>query len=57
MPKKIERKLKSEALKKFGSTTLARARAYIYGTMRNTGWEPSRKKKKMISVKTHPYHR
>ena len=43
MPKKLEAKLKREALKKFGSTTSARARKYIYGTMRKvTPWKPSK---------------
>jgi hypothetical protein len=40
MPKALERRLKQEARKKFGSTTSERARAYIYGTMRDTGWMP-----------------
>jgi len=40
MPKKMEKELKAEALKKFGSTTSERARKYIYGTMRKTGWKP-----------------
>lgn len=43
MPKELEEKLKKEALKKFGSTTSERARAYIYGGLRNTGWNPYRK--------------
>jgi hypothetical protein len=46
MPKAMERKLKAEARKKFGSTTSARARKYIYGTMRKAGWKPKRKKRK-----------
>jgi hypothetical protein len=44
MPKKMEEKLKKEARKKFGSTTSPRARKYIYGTMRKTGWKPTGKK-------------
>jgi len=44
MPKKLERELKKEAKKKFGSTTSERARKYIYGTMRKTGWIPSTQK-------------
>lgn len=43
MPKKLEAALKREAKKKFGSTTSERARKYIYGTMRDTGWKPKRK--------------
>jgi len=31
MPKAMERKLKKQAQKKFGSTTGKRARKYIYG--------------------------
>jgi hypothetical protein len=45
MPEELERKLKAEALKKFGSTTSERARAYIYGAMRKTGWNPYRENK------------
>lgn len=41
----MERKLKSQARKKFGSTTSKRARKYIYGTMqKKTSWRPKRKK-------------
>jgi len=43
MPKKMERALKREALKKFGSSTSKRARKYIYGTLRKTGWKPKSK--------------
>lgn len=46
MPKAMERKLKANARKKFGSTTSTRARKYIYGTMRKTGWKPSTQKKR-----------
>jgi hypothetical protein len=45
MPIKLERKLKKKAKKLFGSTKSKRARKYIYGTMRKTGWRPSREKK------------
>jgi hypothetical protein len=44
MPKVLERKLKSQARKRFGSAMSARARAYVYGTLRKTGWKPSREK-------------
>ena len=44
MPKEMEAHLKIEALKKFRSETSPRARAYIYGTMRKTGWKPEREK-------------
>jgi len=39
MPKKLHRKLKTEARKKFGSTTSKRA-----GTLRKTGWVPRKKR-------------
>lgn len=43
MPKALERKLKAQAKKKgFGKK---RAGAYVYGTLRKTGWKPSREKK------------
>lgn len=44
MPKAMERKLKAEAKKK--GMKGARADAYVYGTMRKTGWTPSTQKKK-----------
>lgn len=40
MPVKLERKLKSEAKKK--GLSGKRANAYVYGTMRRTGWKPKR---------------
>ena len=41
MPQKMERALKREAKKKFGSTTSPQARRYIYGTMqKRTNWKP-----------------
>jgi len=46
MPKALENKLKAEAKKKFGSDHTERARAYIYGTLRDTGWKPKREIKK-----------
>jgi hypothetical protein len=51
MPKALEAKLKRQALKKFGSTTSKRARKYIYGILKKTGWKPSRRKKKKLSQK------
>lgn len=42
MPIKLEKELKREAIKKFGSSTSERARKYIYGTLRKTGWHPKR---------------
>ena len=44
MPKKLERELIKEANKK--GLTGERKDAYVYGTMRKTGWEPSKKKGK-----------
>lgn len=44
MPKKMERALKKQAKKK--GLGKKRADAYVYGTMRNAGWKPSKEKKK-----------
>jgi hypothetical protein len=44
MPKKLEKELKKEAHKK--GLKGERADAYVYGTMRKTGWIPSTQKKK-----------
>lgn len=46
MPKKLENELKRKAKKLFGSSTSKRADAYVYGTLRNTGWVPSTQKKR-----------
>jgi hypothetical protein len=43
VPKKLERKLKKQAAKK-GLKGESKD-AFIYGTMRKTGWTPKRKKK------------
>ncbi len=43
MPKEMERKLKREAKSK--GLKGKRANAYVYGTMRKTGWTPSTQKK------------
>ena len=43
MPKRLERKLKAQARRKFSSTTSPRARRYVYGTMRKkTSWKAKR---------------
>jgi len=42
MPKALERKLKKEAKKK--GFKGKRANAYVYGTLRKTGWKPDREK-------------
>ena len=44
MPKKMEEALKREAAKR--GLTGERKDAYVYGTMRKTGWVPSTQKKK-----------
>ncbi len=41
MPVKMERELKQEAKKK--GLGKERTGAYVYGTMRKMGWEPSKK--------------
>jgi len=47
MPKALEKKLKKQAKKKFGSTTSERARKYIYGTLQKvTDWKPTGGRKK-----------
>jgi hypothetical protein len=40
MPKAMERKLKAEAKKK--GLKGERADAYVYGTLRKTGWKPDK---------------
>ena len=44
MPEKMERELKRTAKKRGYSKK--RTGAYVYGTMRKTGWRPSREKAK-----------
>jgi hypothetical protein len=44
MPKALEQKLKREAEKKFPKDE-ERQDAYVYGTLRKTGWTPSTQKK------------
>lgn len=43
MPKELERRLKKEAAKK--GLGKERAGAYIYGTLRKTGWRPKNRSK------------
>lgn len=45
MPKALEEKLRREAAAK-GKTGKV-ADAYVYGTMRKTGWTPNKHKKKL----------
>ncbi len=42
MPKKLEKKLKEEAKKKFPGDKKKQDR-YVYGTLRKTGWKPKKK--------------
>ena len=44
MPKALEKKLKGKASSKGLKAGSEAYRAYIYGTMRKTGWKPSREK-------------
>jgi hypothetical protein len=43
MPKKLERQLKRQAAAK--GLTGDRLNAYVYGTLRKTGWTPKKHKK------------
>lgn len=43
MPKALENKLKKEAKKR--GLSKEKAGAYVYGTLRKTGWKPKKKKK------------
>lgn len=42
MPKKLEKKLRAEAVRK--GLTGTRANAYVFGSLRRTGWRPKRRK-------------
>lgn len=42
MPKKLEQSLKKQAKKR--GLKGEKADAYVYGTMRKTGWKPKREK-------------
>lgn len=44
VPKELEEKLRKQARKK--GLGKKRAAAYVYGTLRKTGWRPSRGKRK-----------
>jgi len=46
MPEKMERELKAEASKKFPGNQKRQDR-YVYGTMRKTGWRPSKQRRRM----------
>ena len=45
MPEKLERKLKSQAKNK--GFKGKRAQAYVYGTLRKTGWRPMREERRV----------
>jgi hypothetical protein len=49
MPVEMERELKAEAKKK--GLGKERTGAYVYGTMRKTGWTPSTQKKHKMSAR------
>lgn len=49
MPKPLERKLKRQVAGKDWSQK--RKDAYVYGTLRRTGWTPDREKKKSVNGK------
>ena len=52
MPEKLERELKKTARKRgYGKE---RTGAYVYGTMRKTGWKPTREKRKRRMVWVFP---
>ncbi|MCD6300201.1 MAG: hypothetical protein J7L78_03405 [Dehalococcoidales bacterium] len=44
MPKKLERKLKRQCKKK--GLKGKRCDAYVYGTLRKTGWKPKKRKRR-----------
>jgi hypothetical protein len=44
MPKALERKLKAQAKKR--GLKGKRANAYVFGTLRKTGWKPSTQKRR-----------
>ena len=54
MPAKLERKLKAEADQK-GLSGKSKA-AYVYGTLRKTGWKPDREKTKKKVKKGTKYN-
>lgn len=46
MPKALERKLKRQVNREHPNWSEERKDAYVYGTLRKTGWKPSHQKKK-----------
>ena len=55
MPKKMEEALKRSAAKK--GLKGKRRDAYIYGTLRKSGWKPKRRKKKNDRGRNNPRYR
>lgn len=51
MPKQMEEELKREVNSKHPDWSQERKDAYVYGTMRKTGWVPSTQKKKKYRIK------
>lgn len=49
MPEKMEKELKAQAKKKGIKKGSKRYGAYVYGTMRKTGWKPEREKKEQTA--------
>lgn len=47
MPAELERKLKQEAAQK--GLQGDHADAYVYGTLRKTGWKPKRERRRMTT--------
>lgn len=45
MPKKLERALKREVEEKHPNWSEDKKDAYVYGTLRKTGWKPKRERK------------
>ncbi len=45
MPKKLERKLRATAARRGYSR--ARSNAYVYGSLRRSGWKPKQRRKKL----------
>jgi len=52
MPEELERKLRAQVNREHPNWSEERKDAYIYGTLRKTGWVPSTQKKKKKWVKT-----
>jgi len=57
VPAKLERELKAEVNRLHPNWSEERKNAYIYGTLRKTGWTPSTQKKHSKSKKTWDNYR